>query len=63
MEKKRKINRWDRRRANKRLRMLKESEKYKNIEKTLDTINIKLPELTDKQKKDIENDLVKKRNR
>lgn len=61
MEKKRKINRWDRRRANKRLRMLKKTEKYKKLESTLDNVNIKLPELTDKQKKEIERDLVKKK--
>ena len=60
MEKKRKINRWDRRRANKRLRILKDSEKYKKIESTLDTVNIRLPELTEKQKKEIEGDLIKK---
>ncbi|MBN1496518.1 MAG: hypothetical protein JXA07_07100 [Spirochaetes bacterium] len=61
MENKRKINRWDRRRSNKRLRRLKESEKYKKIENTLDTVNIRLPELTEKQKKGIEGDLVRKR--
>ena len=61
MEKKRKINRWDRRRANKRLRILKNSEKYKKIESTLDTVNIRLPEPTEKQKKDIESDLIKKK--
>lgn len=61
MEEKRKINRWDRRRSNKRLRRLKDSEKYKKIENTLDTLNIRLPELTDRQKKGIESDLVKKK--
>jgi hypothetical protein len=61
MEKKRKINRWDRRRANKRLHRLKDSEKYKKIESTLDTVNIRLPELTEKQKKGIEGDLIKKK--
>jgi hypothetical protein len=61
MEKKRKINRWDRRRSNRRLRRLKESEKYKKIEKSLDSLNIRLPELTDEQKKGIESDLLKKR--
>lgn len=61
MEKKRKINRWDRRRSNKRLRRLKDSDKYKNIEGTLDSVNIRLPELSDKQKKGIEKDLIKKR--
>ena len=61
MEKKRKINRWDRRRSNKRLRRLKETEKYKKTESTLDSLNIRLPELTEKQKKDIEKDLIKKR--
>ncbi len=61
MEDKRKINRWDRRRANKRLRRLKDSAKYKKIERTLDTVNIKLPELTEKQKKVIEGDLIKKK--
>ena len=57
MDSKRKINRWDRRRSNKRLRRLKESEKYKKIENSLDTVNIRLPELTEKQKKGIEGDL------
>jgi hypothetical protein len=61
MEKKRKINRWDRRRSNMRLRRLKESEKYKKIEKSLDSLNIRLPELTEKQKEGIETDLLKKR--
>jgi hypothetical protein len=60
MQKKRKINRWDRRRANKRLRRLKDSEKYKKTESTLDSLNIRLPELTEKQKKGIEDDLIKK---
>lgn len=61
MENKRKINRWDRRRSNKRLRRLKESEKYQKIEDTLDTVNIRLPELTEKQKQGIEGDLLKKK--
>ncbi|PKL35941.1 MAG: hypothetical protein CVV44_20730 [Spirochaetae bacterium HGW-Spirochaetae-1] len=61
MGEERKINRWDRRRANKRLRRLKDSEKYKKIESSLDTVNIRLPELTEKQKKEIEGDLIKKR--
>jgi hypothetical protein len=61
MKKNRKINRWDRRRANKRLRRLKDTEKYKKSESTLDTLNIRLPELTEKQKREIENDLIKKR--
>lgn len=61
MEDKRKINRWDRRRANKRLRRLKDSAKYKKIERTLDTVNIRLPELTEKQKNVIEGDLIKKK--
>jgi hypothetical protein len=60
MEKKRKINRWDRRRSNKRLNRLKDSEKYKKTESTLDSLNIRLPELTEKQKKVLENDLIKK---
>jgi len=60
MEKKRKINRWDRRRSNKRLNILKDSEKYKKTESTLDSLNIRLPELTEKQKKVLENDLIKK---
>ncbi len=59
MEKKRKINRWDRRRSKRRLRKLKESEKYKKIESSLDTVDIKLPELTDKQKEGIKSDLLK----
>ena len=61
MEKKRKINRWDRRRSNKRLRRLKDTEKYRTTESTLDSLNIRLPELTEKQKQDIEKDLIKKR--
>lgn len=60
MEKKRKINRWDRRRSKRRLRRLKETEKYKNIEHKLDSVNIKLPELTEKQKNEIKSDLIKK---
>jgi hypothetical protein len=59
MEKRRKINRWDRRRSKKRLRRLKESEEYKKIESTLDTVDIKLPELTEKQKEGIKSDLLK----
>jgi hypothetical protein len=61
MEKKRKINRWDRRRSNKRLRRLKDTDKYKKTESTLDSLNIRLPELSEKQKQDIEKDLIKKR--
>jgi len=61
MGEERKINRWDRRRANKRLRRLKDSDKYKRIESSLDTVNIRLPELTEKQKKEIEGDLIKKK--
>ncbi len=57
---KRKINRWDRRRSKKRLRRLKESEEYRKMESTLDTVDIKLPELTEKQKEGIERDLIKK---
>jgi hypothetical protein len=57
---KRKINRWDRRRSKKRLRGLKESEEYRKMESTLDTVDIKLPELTEKQKEGIESDLIKK---
>jgi hypothetical protein len=57
---KRKINRWDRRRSKKRLRRLKESEEYRKMESTLDTVDIKLPELTEKQKEGIESDLIKK---
>ncbi len=60
MQKKRKINRWDRRRSKRRLRRLKETEKYKNLDHKLDSVNIRLPELTDKQKKGIEEDLIKK---
>ncbi|MBN2401409.1 MAG: hypothetical protein JXN64_03325 [Spirochaetes bacterium] len=60
METIRKINRWDRRRSNKRLRRLKETEKYRAVEKSLDTLNIRLPELNEKQKKEIESDLIKK---
>lgn len=59
MEKRRKVNRWDRRRSKKRLRRLKESEEYKKIESTLDTVDIKLPELTEKQKEGIKSDLLK----
>jgi hypothetical protein len=59
MEKKRKINRWDRRRSKRRLRRLKESDEYKKIESKLDTVNIKLPELTEKQKDGIKSDLLK----
>ena len=61
MEKKRKINRWDKRRSNKRLRRLKDTEKYKKTESTLDSLNIRLPELNEKQKKEIEGDLFKKK--
>jgi|MudIll2142460700_1097286.scaffolds.fasta_scaffold1296456_2 hypothetical protein len=60
MQKKRKINRWDRRRSKGRLRRLKESEEYQKIAGTLDRLEIKLPELTEKQKLGIENDLLKK---
>jgi len=35
MEKKRKINRWDRRRSNKRLRRLKDTDKYKKTKARL----------------------------
>jgi hypothetical protein len=60
MQKKRKINRWDRRRSKRRLRRLKETDKYKNIEHKLDSVNIRLPELTADQKKGIEEDLIKR---
>jgi hypothetical protein len=63
MEKKRKINRWDRRRSKRRLRRLKETEEYRKIESKMDSVDIKLPELTEKQKEGIESDLLKPRRR
>ena len=63
MQKERKINRWDRRRSNKRIQRLKETEKYQQTINRLDSVNIRLPELTDKQKQNIENDLIKKKKR
>jgi len=60
MQKKRKINRWDRRRSKRRLRQLKETDKYKALEHKLDSVNIRLPELTDAQKQGVVGDLVKK---
>ncbi len=63
MQKERKINRWDRRRSNKRIQRLKESEKYRQTVNKLDSLNIRLPELSDKQKENIENDLIKKKKR
>ncbi len=63
MQKERKINRWDRRRSNKRIQRLKESEKYRQTVNKLDSLNIRLPELSDKQEENIENDLIKKKKR
>lgn len=63
MEKKRKINRWDRRRSKRRLRRLKETEEYRKIESRLDSVDIKLPELTATQKEGIEHDLLKPKRR
>ena len=60
MQKKRKINRWDRRRSKRRLRQLKETDKYKALEHKLDSVNIRLPELTDAQKQGVETDLIKR---
>lgn len=61
MKKERKINRWDRRRSNKRLNKLKKTEKYQKAIHSLDNVNIRLPELSDKQKEGIEKDLVKEK--
>ncbi len=55
----RKINRWDKRRSNKRLKRLKKTEKYQNTANSLDSLNIRLPELNSKQKNAIEKDLIK----
>ncbi|HOO73395.1 MAG TPA: hypothetical protein PK926_16670 [Spirochaetota bacterium] len=63
MQKERKINRWDRRRSNKRIQRLKETEKYQQTMNRLDSVNIRLPELTDEQKQNIEKDLIKKKKR
>jgi hypothetical protein len=63
MEKKRKINRWDRRRSKRRLRRLKKTDEYRKIENKLDSVDIKLPELTEDQKEGIESDLLKPRRR
>ncbi|MBN1499982.1 MAG: hypothetical protein JW982_07500 [Spirochaetes bacterium] len=59
MEQERKINRWDKRRSNKRLKRLKKTEKYKNTVNSLDTLNIRLPELNSRQKNEIEKELIK----
>jgi hypothetical protein len=61
MKNERKINRWDRRRSNKRLQRLKKTEKYANLKGSLDSLNIRLPELNEKQKEAIEKDLIKKK--
>ncbi|HRZ26840.1 MAG TPA: hypothetical protein P5295_08540 [Spirochaetota bacterium] len=63
MQKERKINRWDRRRSNKRIQRLKESEKYRQTVNKLDSLSIRLPELSDRQKENIEKDLIKKKKR
>jgi hypothetical protein len=63
MPKERKINRWDRRRAKRRLECLKKTEKYQKAMKSLDRVNIKLPELNEKQRETIEKDLLKKKKR
>lgn len=61
MKKERKINRWDRRRSNKRIQRLKETEKYQKAMSSLDRVNIRLPELNEEQKHDIEQDLIKEK--
>ena len=61
MKKERKINRWDRRRSNKRIQRLKETEKYQKAMSSLDRVNIRLPELNEEQKHDIETDLIKEK--
>jgi hypothetical protein len=57
MNKKRKISRWDRRRANKRLKRLQEEDKYKKTVHNADVIDIELPELNKKQRSKLEEDI------
>ena len=57
----RKITRWDRRRANKRLKRLQKEEKYTETIKSSDKIHIDLPELNEKQRKKLEDDIKTKK--
>lgn len=57
MNKKRKISRWDRRRANKRLKRLQGEDKYKETVHNADVIDIELPELNNEQRTKLEDDI------
>jgi hypothetical protein len=61
MNQERKINRWDRRRANKRLKRLQQEEKYDRTVKSVDKIDIELPELSDKQRSSLEKDIEERK--
>jgi hypothetical protein len=61
MNQERKINRWDRRRANKRLKRLQQEEKYDRTVKSVDKIDIELPELSDKQRSNLEKDIEERK--
>jgi hypothetical protein len=60
MKQERKITRWDRRRSNKRLKRLQKTEEYQGSVSSLDSVNIRLPELKEQQKDKIKDDLIKK---
>lgn len=61
MSQERKINRWDRRRANKRLKRLQKEENYDKVVKDADQIRVELPELSAKQRDTLEKDIRARR--
>ncbi len=53
----RKIKKWDRRRANKRLQRLQTNEDYRTTVEESNKIHVKLPELNKKQRKNLVDDI------
>lgn len=56
----RKIKKWDRRRANKRLKRLQKEEKYRSTIEGANEVHVNLPELNAKQRKNLADDIKTK---
>ncbi len=61
MSEKRNIGKWDRRRANKRLKRFMKKEENDAKIKSVDEVHVRLPELNDNQKKRLDENIKSKK--
>lgn len=62
MAEERKISKWDRRRANKRLKRFMKKNKDDTTIKNVDAVHVRLPELNEKQRDTLDKDIKSKKN-